>query len=188
MSIAVVIGVAAVATVGSQAAPSPRLETVTVRDTTNDVAVGRAGRRQPGRGDLDIRSVSLTRGPKQLRIVIETVSPMRPGSYVRLRYTDPDEFDEIFLDAKVGQSGQAFVEVTDDYGDSHTTSAAVTISGRRYTEILAFYPRGSLEPYPRFKWLVTVSEDYPELRTGPARDDVPNQRDVVVNPRYLRFP
>jgi hypothetical protein len=113
---------------------------------------------------------------------------MRAGSYVRFRYAEPGGFSEVFLDNKVGQSGRAFVEVSDAYGDSYTTSATVKISGSRYTEILAFYPRGDLEPNPKLWWLVTVAEDYPELRTGPARDHVPNQRDVVVNPRYARFP
>lgn len=179
--------IAATLAAGSQAAPSALPQTVTLRDTTDDV-VGR-GRRQHGRGDLDIRSVTLTRTSAVLRIVVETVAPLRSGSYVRFRYRDPQwGGEQIWFDAEVGPRGRVLVYVNDDHGPGTTTLATVGISGRRYALTLDFAPRGYLQRYRRFGWLVTVSEHHVDTVPTPHRDHVPNQVDAIEMPRFALFP
>lgn len=160
-------------------------QTRTLRDTIGDV-VGQ-GRRRHGRTDLDIRLVTLTRTTTALRIVVETVAPMRSGSYVRFRYHDPEWGEDIWFDAEVGRRGEVLVDRNDAYGPGYSTWATVGGSGRRFVLTLKFEPRGELPRYRRFGWLVGVS-DNPTTVPTPYRDHIPNQVDVLIAPRLARFP
>lgn len=171
----------AVSTVNSHAsrlaAPQP---VVRVRDATGDT-FGK-GKTQPGRRYVDIRSVTVSR-PEQrkLRVVVETVAPLRFESYVTFQYGDPSGLDEeASLIALVGR-GWPFI-----YSESTGTRrrrGGVSISGNRITLDLDLGVRNVyfLKYYPRFRWMVTVERD------DGMSDGVPDQVATGVD-RFASFP
>ena len=184
----------AVSTVNSHAAHVAAPQTVRVRDATGDASGN--GKTQPGRRYVDIRSVTVSRlEERKLRVVVETVAPLRVESYVTFRYVDPSGLNkEASLFALVGRgavwsltrkmgrpwvyAGLGAVE-----GKGERRRDGVSISRKRITLNLDLGVRNVyfLKYYPRFRWMVTVARD------DGMSDSVPDQGKAGID-RFASFP
>jgi hypothetical protein len=151
---------------------------VTVQDETGD-AVDGAGTVRPGRTYVDIRSVTLTRLSRgKLRVVVETVAPLKVESYLTFRYVDPKGREEAELVALFGR-GTPFVYV----GSTQNRQYGVSREGTRVTLKLDIGVRNVyyLKWHPSFRWSVKVErDDY-------MSDVMPSPVDPGVD-RFASFP
>lgn len=151
-------------TASSHAAYSGTPSHLTMRDGLRDTV--KDGRKQSGHTYVDIRSVRLSRpDPRTLRVVVETVAPLRVESYVTFRYVAPTRNDEVELTALRGR-GSLFIYVGDDTNQRtrHKLGQrpAVALHGNRVTLNLDYGVANNvyyLTPYRRFRWMVKVERD-----------------------------
>jgi len=136
---------------------------LTVRDALGDTV--KDGKKQSGHRYADIRSVRLGRPDRRtLRVVVETVAPLRVESYVTFRYVAPTGDDEVELTALRGR-GSLFISAGDpNHRTRHVIGQrpAVALKGNRITLNLDYGIANNiyyLPPYRRFRWAVKVESD-----------------------------
>jgi hypothetical protein len=155
-----------------EAAPDP---TVTVVDKTRDVLSG-SQKPYPTRSNVDIHRVQVTRLPRGLKIVIETLAPSRNGG---------QDFAFVYGNTSGSRGGRVQVIQSSDYASSFADAnvkpsqdvpelppGSFRFSGNR---LIIVVPNTYLDPLPRFRWQVVTFQqlgdtdvlgDYAPDRTG----------------------
>jgi hypothetical protein len=161
--------------VWSQTALPATSQPVTARDKLGDVS-------RPGdmhaRDAVDIASVTLTRPTEdRLRVVIETVGPLRPDTWVSFRYSDQRGYEDTTLGFYVSRGGPI-------HWHPETRRVFLTGRGKRFVLTIDVGPGGAVEWYPRFRWQVAVRS-----LAGPFHwDEFPNQHPSTAYTDFAWFP
>jgi hypothetical protein len=157
-----------------EAVPGP---TVAVVDKTGDVRGGSKHKVFPTRSNVDLHRVQVTRLPRGLKIVIETLAPARSGQDFAFVYGNPSG----------SRGGRVQVIQRSDYGSNFADAnvkpsqdvpqlppGSFRFSGNR---LILVVPNAYLDPLPRFRWQVVTFQqlageadvvigDYAPDRTG----------------------
>jgi len=122
-----------------------------------------------------------------LRVVVETVAPLRVESYVTFRYLAPTGNKEVELTALRGR-GTLYISGGDPSNRTRHTAGqrpAVSLKGSRLILNLSIGKANNvyyLEPYRHFRWMVKVETD------NGFSDTLPDQSAGSGTNRFASFP
>jgi hypothetical protein len=138
-----------------EAAPGP---TVTVVDKTRDVQ-GR--KRYPTRSNVDLHRIQVTRLPRGLKVVIETLAPARNGQDFAFVYGNPDgsRGGRVQVIQPSGGSSFADANVKPSQDVPQLPPGSFRFSGNR---LILVVPNAYLDQLPRFRWQVVTFEELGE--------------------------
>jgi len=182
--LAVLPAIAALVTAASGATPSAA-PSITIRDRAGDTEDGNY-KRYPTRGELDLRSVQVTRRSGGLEIIFQTAKPSRTNQIFSFFYYPMSDADRGGL-IQVRKRSNGSIGV-DANIDPSVRVLTVPSSSARFVKakLILFVPGRYLDRLPRFRWTAAVGLIGDSLNIS---DQVPDQPSSVLDPpRLARFP